>query len=403
MSILFTNNAATTLASSITDTATSLTVASGKGALFPTITGADYFYATLANSSGGVEIVKVTARSTDTFTIVRGQDGTSAAAWNTGDKVELRATAADLTAMAQKANNLSDLASASTARTNLGLGSDSTGSNLSSLTNAGTARTNLGLAAIAASGSASDLSSGTTPTARLGSGTASSSTYLRGDQTWAAVTSLPGILGQVFTSSGTFTIPAGVTALKVTVIGGGGGSGGYASGSQNTCSGGGGAGGTGISFLTGLTPGNTIAVTVGAAGTAAASGNNTGGTGGSSSIASGTQTITTITCTGGSGGSGTGGSTSNGGGSGGTSTGASINKTGGAGAPGVYFGSACCAGRGGYGYGGSALFPNNHQGTYYGGNASGTPQGYGNGAGSSRAGAPTGGIAGVAGVVIFEW
>lgn len=104
MTIKFTNNATTTLASGITNVATSLTVASGKGALFPTLSGSDVFYATLANTSGVVEIVQVTARSTDTFTIVRGQDGTSAVAWNTGDKVELRVTAADLTAMAQTAN-----------------------------------------------------------------------------------------------------------------------------------------------------------------------------------------------------------------------------------------------------------------------------------------------------------
>lgn len=121
MTIKFTNNATTTLASGITNVATSLTVASGNGALFPSLSGSDVFYATLANTSGTVEIVKVTARSTDTFTIVRGQDGTSAVAWNSGDKVELRVTAADLGAMAQTANNLSDLASVSTARTNLGV------------------------------------------------------------------------------------------------------------------------------------------------------------------------------------------------------------------------------------------------------------------------------------------
>ena len=95
MSILYTNNAATTLSASITSGATSLTVSSGTGTLFPNPTSPDYFLLTLQGVSGTpTEIVKVTARSTDTFTIVRAQEGTTASAFTGGDKAELRITAA---------------------------------------------------------------------------------------------------------------------------------------------------------------------------------------------------------------------------------------------------------------------------------------------------------------------
>jgi|GEM_PF-1959478 len=102
MSVLFTNNAASTLASSITSGATSLTVSAGQGALFPVITSTNYFLVTLIGVSGSpIEIVKVTARSTDTFTIVRAQEGTTASAFTGGDAVQLRITAA---VMQQAAN-----------------------------------------------------------------------------------------------------------------------------------------------------------------------------------------------------------------------------------------------------------------------------------------------------------
>jgi hypothetical protein len=96
MGMKFANNATTTLASGINSSVTSLTVATGTGALFPTLSAGDYFYCTLANTSGTIEIIKVTARSTDTFTIVRGQDNTTATSWLTGDKVELRLVKATL-------------------------------------------------------------------------------------------------------------------------------------------------------------------------------------------------------------------------------------------------------------------------------------------------------------------
>lgn len=109
-----------------------------------------------------------------------------------------------------------------------------------------------------------------------------------------------GYRGQLFTSSGTFTIPAGVTAAKFTYIGaGGGGAGSYTPSPHN-----GGAGGaslTGVKYLTGLASGLTLTVTIGAAGTAGAV-NANGGAGGTSSVSSGTQSITTFSSTGGGGG-----------------------------------------------------------------------------------------------------
>ena len=94
--IKFSNFAASTIANAggITAGDTSVDVDSGDGALFPSLAGSQYFYATLVDASANREIVKVTARATDTLTIVRAQDGTSARAFAQGDVIELRITAA---------------------------------------------------------------------------------------------------------------------------------------------------------------------------------------------------------------------------------------------------------------------------------------------------------------------
>jgi hypothetical protein len=94
--MLFANNANTTLASSLTNSATSMSVTSASA--FPSPTGSQYFYCTLADAATQqtIEIVKVTAVSGTTFTIVRGQDGTSGTAFNSGDVVSLRLVAASL-------------------------------------------------------------------------------------------------------------------------------------------------------------------------------------------------------------------------------------------------------------------------------------------------------------------
>jgi len=89
---LFANNPASTLLSGITSVVTSLTVQAGDGAEFPSPTGGDSFRCTLEDAGGLIEIVDVTARAGDVFTITRGQEGTLAKAYVAGDAVELRVT-----------------------------------------------------------------------------------------------------------------------------------------------------------------------------------------------------------------------------------------------------------------------------------------------------------------------
>ena len=89
MAILISNNAGSKLAANIDNSQTSLSITSGDGSKFPDTSSGGYFYATLSEALL-VEIVKVTARSTDSFTIVRGQDGTVAQAFTTAAKFEQR-------------------------------------------------------------------------------------------------------------------------------------------------------------------------------------------------------------------------------------------------------------------------------------------------------------------------
>jgi hypothetical protein len=91
---LATNNASTTLLSSLNATDTTLVVAAGTGAEFPNPPAGDYFYLTLSNIAGDDEIVKVTNRNNDTMTVVRGQDNTVARVWLPGDFAQLRIVAA---------------------------------------------------------------------------------------------------------------------------------------------------------------------------------------------------------------------------------------------------------------------------------------------------------------------
>ena len=90
MGLLFKNNAETTLSSAINDAVTTIPVTSA--AVFPTPNANNVFFATIDDGSN-VETVKVTGISSNDLTVVRAQDNTSAAAFGSGAKIELRLNA----------------------------------------------------------------------------------------------------------------------------------------------------------------------------------------------------------------------------------------------------------------------------------------------------------------------
>ena len=90
----------TTLASNISNSATSLTVASGTGSALlggVTINPGDQFTLALDPDTQNEEIVFATANTSDTFTIIRNRAGTSAVAHTAGATVKHVLTGDDLT------------------------------------------------------------------------------------------------------------------------------------------------------------------------------------------------------------------------------------------------------------------------------------------------------------------
>ena len=140
---LFKNNAGATLNGTIAIGNTTINVAAGQGAQFPAPTAGDYFLLTIYEKDvGGVEfnyeVVKVTARTADTLTVVRDFEGLVVAGGGTSGGwaypssvglnpsqvvyLDLRYTAYACGNTLAKDDNLASVASAATARINLGLG-----------------------------------------------------------------------------------------------------------------------------------------------------------------------------------------------------------------------------------------------------------------------------------------
>lgn len=97
----FANNAASTLAVTAALTDGTLTVATGEGALFPTLVSGESFIATIQQGAL-YELVECTGRSGDVLTVTRAQDGTTAQTWTAGASVSIRIPAGVLHEFVQR-------------------------------------------------------------------------------------------------------------------------------------------------------------------------------------------------------------------------------------------------------------------------------------------------------------
>lgn len=263
LTLLSANNASTVLSAGISASATTLTVNTGTGGLFPSpVSGTSFFKLTLVDAATGTltEIVHVTARTGDAMTIVRGQEGTTNRLWSANDIAANMMTAGTLDLFAQL-GSLGGAASLNVGTTagTVAAGNDSRiigalqkSANLSDLTSVPTALANLGLAPHGFSR---------------------------------------------FTSSGSFIVPEGVFTIWVSgcAAGGGGGSS-LATNSSSFVTGGsgGGAGQPVIRFPITVTPGQVIPVTIGTGGTGATAATNNATAGGNTQLGVGGSLLNLI-------------------------------------------------------------------------------------------------------------
>lgn len=91
MSALVTNNGVAYLLVGIDDEEQRILLKSGQGSRFPSpVVDKDWFYITVEDAEGNVEVMRCTQRDNDTLDVVRGSDGTVARSFKADSLVELR-------------------------------------------------------------------------------------------------------------------------------------------------------------------------------------------------------------------------------------------------------------------------------------------------------------------------
>lgn len=327
LTLLASNNASTVLASSINASATTLTVNTGAGSLFPSpVAGTSFFKLTLIDAATGqlTEIVHVTARTGDSMTIERAQEGTVARAWSANDIAANMMTAGTLSYILGSFQpldaTLTALAALTGAANKLPYFNGDDTATLTDLTEVG--RSIIGK-----------------------STTADVLSYL-------SLVNTDGTVGRKvaekwITASGTYTPTPGTKKIRVTIIGGGGGGGSGQTNSAGYVSAGSGGGAGGVARKTiDVTSVSSVSVTIGSGGNPGVFSSNQPGDGGATSFGS------YMTASGGGRGSNCGsvafGVTqlvANGGG--GAGSGGDINTIGGSGGPAIILGQGYTSGGGG--------------------------------------------------------
>jgi hypothetical protein len=99
---IFANSATGYLDTSITTSTTNIVLQTGQGELFPSPSDGNWFLVTLFDGDSTLEICKCTARSTDTLTLVRAQEDTTAFAFAAGSRCEISVTAGTLEGFVQR-------------------------------------------------------------------------------------------------------------------------------------------------------------------------------------------------------------------------------------------------------------------------------------------------------------